>query len=258
MNLTSQFIESVVSNPWVGFGGVLIGIIGVTITAFIYFKNKKIKSPCYTIRSNNIVRGLVSNIEQLTMFYSDEPIENLTVSKIMFWNAGRDTISEQDIANADPLMVYVKDDYKILNVKIIHIENPVNQFSISTIDDNHIGINFDYIDKDEGLIIQLFHTGKSNEDIEIQGTIKGVGNLQHKNFVGEGDVSSKIGNLQILFVMMQGLGLGLMASIIEDFAVTVRYGIYFLIFIYILSMFNLYYSKRKIPKKLAGTFDEEF
>lgn len=51
------------------------------------------------------------------MRYSGPQIENLTVTKIAFWNAGRDTIDNQDVASAGPF-VHVKEGYKILDVKI--------------------------------------------------------------------------------------------------------------------------------------------
>src|SRR5258708_1464899 len=39
-------------------------------------------------------------------------------------------------------------------------------------------IDFDYFDKDEGIIVQIFHTGKLSRDLEIQGIIKGAGTVR--------------------------------------------------------------------------------
>jgi hypothetical protein len=36
-------------------------------------------------------------------------------------------------------------------------------------------MNFEYLDKNDGAILQIVHTGKSSADIKIGGTIKGVG-----------------------------------------------------------------------------------
>ena len=36
-----------------------------------------------------------------------------------------------------------------------------------------LNINFEYLDRNNGGSIQLYHTGKSNKDIELLGKIKG-------------------------------------------------------------------------------------
>ena len=45
-----------------------------------------------------------------------------------------------------------------------------------TLEDRRVvNINFDYCRKNEGVVVELYHTGSSNEDVKIAGTIKGVG-----------------------------------------------------------------------------------
>jgi hypothetical protein len=115
------------------------------------------------------------------MLYAGKPIENLTVTKVAFWNAGKETIHSNDIASADPLVVKIKNDHEMLNAKVTYSKNPANQFSISDIkNQKQFTLQFDYLDKDEGAIIQILHTGISGEDIDVTGTVKGVGKLHRK------------------------------------------------------------------------------
>jgi hypothetical protein len=110
------------------------------------------------------------------MAYAGERISNLTTTKLAFWNNGKDTINGSDIASADPLMVKVNDGCKILDSSVLYVKNAANQFIINQSDDrSHMLIQFDYLDADEGGVIQLLHTGKSSDDIEVCGTIKGAG-----------------------------------------------------------------------------------
>ena len=178
----SQLTEWLETNPWWGFVGFIMAILGFASAIIIYIKVKNVKSPCYAVQSRNIVRDFVSKIDTLEMLYSGKPIENLTATKIAFWNAGRDTINSQDIASTDPLTVHVKKGCKILDTKVLYMKNLVNRFSITTADDlSNITLNFEYLDKEEGAIIQILHTGKSSEDIEIRGTIKGAGKPVQKH-----------------------------------------------------------------------------
>jgi len=176
MIISSQLNEWFFSNLW--------SIISLTITLafaiYFYLKSKKVKLPLYSHWSINIINELVNKFESLEMTYSGLPIENLTVTKILFWNGGNDTIDNQDISRVDPLKIHLKENYKILESNVLYSKNPANQFSVKTACDKSDAIlKFDYLDKDEGGIVQLIHTGISDKDIEIQGTIKGGGKPIH-------------------------------------------------------------------------------
>ncbi len=179
MNL-SQFIELSATNPWLIIASFLITIISLLLAIIFYFKSKRDKKLYYAILSHNIVRDLVSRIDSLEMLYAGERIENLTAIKIAFWNAGNDTIKGQDIKK--PLTVTVENGYKILKAEPLHIIDDINKFSINlSYDKSHINVYFKYLDKNQGEIIQLFHNGKSGNDIKIDGYIIGSGAPIHKN-----------------------------------------------------------------------------
>lgn len=182
-NVTSinQLAGWVETNPWWGFIGCIFAVVALIGMFVLYIKGKKIKLPYYIIRSINIVKDYASRIESLELLYSGQKIENLTITKIAFWNGGRDTIDKSDIAPADPLAIRIKGDAKILDTRIIFEKNPANKFSIIlSTDQTYVTSNFDFIDKDEGVVIELIHTGKSNKDIEFTGTIKGAGNIMER------------------------------------------------------------------------------
>ncbi|MCJ7497383.1 MAG: hypothetical protein MUO78_04530 [candidate division Zixibacteria bacterium] len=176
MSSFSQFAEWLARNPWFTIAAVLVNLLAFTLAIIFYIKGRKIKLPRYAVRSINIVKNLVSGIESLEILYCGQQIENLTVSRIAFWNAGSDTIDGEDISAIEPLTFHVKEGYKILDQKIIYQSRPANQFSVNRAKDrSYVLLDFDYIDKKQGTIIQLFHTGRSSEDIECRGSIKGAG-----------------------------------------------------------------------------------
>jgi hypothetical protein len=181
MSSIPQLAEWWVLNPWVGIVSLIIAVLSAILMIILHIKGKKVKLPCYTFRSNNLVKDLFSRIGPLEMRYSGQQIENLTVTKIAFWNAGRDTIDKRDIVSADPPTVHVKEGYKILEPIKLYAINPSNQFSTITSEDrSYFTLQFDYVDKGEGVVIQFFHTGLSSEDVEISGRIKGAGELIYK------------------------------------------------------------------------------
>lgn len=163
-------------NPWLSVLSFLFALLSVILAVIFFIKSRRSKEPRYAIRSTNLIRDFTSRLEALEMTYAGKRISNLTVTKLLFWNNGKDTINGRDIASADPLMVKVKDEYKILDSSLLYTKNDANQFSIRHSDDgSHVLIQFDYLDQGEGGVIQLLHTGKSSGDIEVCGSIKGAG-----------------------------------------------------------------------------------
>lgn len=177
-NSTYEAVANIGTNPWLTVLSLIVAIIGIILTIIFYFKSKKVKSPCYAIRSNNIIKDFVSKFEALEMRYAGQVIKNLTVSKIAFWNTGGETIDKDDIIRADPIVISIKNDFKILDFKIIAMDNKTNNFQLARNEDqSNVNINFDYIDKNDGIVIQLIHTGYSNNDIDIHGRLKGAGEI---------------------------------------------------------------------------------
>ena len=167
MNFTFNSIASIVA--------IVLSIVAIVVTRW-YYKEKK---PFYSIRSVNIIKNIFDDFDLLELSYSGKKIENFTVSKIAFWNGGLETIHRKDIVSPEPLIVKAKEGTDILDAKIIYSRDPANEFSL-TKDQLQFRLDFDYIDKGHGTIIQLIHTGLSNTDIEVKGKIKGAGPLKMK------------------------------------------------------------------------------
>lgn len=164
-------------NGWFGIIGLIVGIVGIALS----IKSKKERKPRYCIRSFNLVNDLVSKVESLKIFYSDAEIKNVTISKLIFWNDGRETIESSDITVIEPLLIEPKESVQILDAKIVHSKESSNGFTLKKVEGKQsFQLNFDYVDKGEGIIIQIIHTGTSSNDIKINGKIKGAGKPKFK------------------------------------------------------------------------------
>lgn len=180
-----QDIQIWLTSSWFNLISLGVGIIGILVGIISYFKSRKVKLPCYTTRSTNIVRDLINKFESVQMFYAGQPIENMTVTKIAFWNSGNETLNAQDIAAADPLRIHVKNDSKILDAKILYQKNKANKFELSSAEkESDVYLRFDYVDKYEGAVVQIIHTGKSNQNVVLEGKIKGTKRLKYNKLRG--------------------------------------------------------------------------
>ncbi|MDD5447112.1 MAG: hypothetical protein PHY36_04435 [Methanocellales archaeon] len=277
MSIFLEFVQWLEANYWSIIVSAIISIPSLVVAIILYIKSKKVKLPHYSIRSTNIVRDLVSRLQHLQMLYSGQEIENLTATKIAFWNKGRDTINSQDIASADPLIISIKDGYKILDAKIIYTKNTANQFSVIPSDDrSYVKMHFDYLDKDDGAIIQILHTGKSSKDIEFCGKIKGSDKLtrvmpveslpRYSESVGSYLSKSKR-NLAFLAIILGtplvmifvSIPFFIIAAVSILFKIAVLIVVIILLIFWLMAGFMLLFNllKRRIPKGFE-VFEEDF
>jgi hypothetical protein len=180
MNSTmiTDAIDDIGKSSWLSILAFIIGLFSVLYA----LKNKKERLPCYAIASKNIIRDFVSIFKRLEIKYSDQDIKNFTVTKVAFWNKGGKTINKEDVVTADPISIHIKNGNKILDREIIGENEKTNNFSLDeSADGARFNINFDYIDKNNGIVIQILHTGKSSEDIEFCGKIKEAGEVKRIN-----------------------------------------------------------------------------
>jgi hypothetical protein len=154
---------------------LLTFVIGLIVSYYFYIKSIKVKEPVYAISSINLVSDYKSDYPNLNVSYKKRRVENLTLSKILFYNRGAETINRIDIETINHIKVVVKAGIKILDASILLTNNLSNQFSVD-IDrrENCVLLNFDYIDQNQGAVLQVVHTGRSSGDINVTGDIKGA------------------------------------------------------------------------------------
>jgi hypothetical protein len=188
MTKMNELIEWLNDNPWLNLVFLFLAIASIIVSFLLYFKSKKIKKPTYLIKSFNLIKRKATKIKQVKLYYDKEVINNLTVTKVSIWNKGNQTINNSDVAPKDPLRIEISNDFNFLSANIAYVKKEANNFKISLnkAKDNVI-IDFDYFHTGEGVIVELYHTGTSSDDIKLFGTIKDVKSLYkgevHKEYL---------------------------------------------------------------------------
>jgi hypothetical protein len=170
-----SFINTLSGNPLVVLLSIIMAIIAIVIPIVLYFKSKKKKSISYNI-DTHLLDNYEKKINGITIKYSGEDIERISVTNFLFSNDGTETIHQKDISYNDKFSIRIKDDFNILNTSIIDITNEANDIKFSY-DKKEINIDFEYIDKGDSFKIQIFHTGRTNKDFDINGYIIGFGRI---------------------------------------------------------------------------------
>ncbi|CAM4412690.1 hypothetical protein ZORO111903_19630 [Zobellia roscoffensis] len=149
---------------------LILSLLGIFLAIFFFINGKREKLPYYRIKSFSIVDEKISSLDNLKVEFKGSEISNLTSTQIAIFNVGELAIKKDDIALKDKLRIETNSNVQILDWKIKYVSNEINNFSVDHIS-NKLEIDFDYFSKNEGIIIQLFHNGKSSEELDVKGTI---------------------------------------------------------------------------------------
>ncbi|MDZ4339860.1 MAG: hypothetical protein U1B94_06535, partial [candidate division NC10 bacterium] len=181
MVLTMDTLSRTVQSPLFSLLLALVTVFSVVLSFIFYFRSRRAKEPCWAIHSNNLVRDFRAKLPDLNIQYGNEEVENLTVAKVLFWNRGGGTINSDDIAEGDPLRVEATGALRILDAKILQANSPASQFKVRLDRDrNALFLEFDFLDKNHGALLQLIHSGTSSTDLVVKGTVKGGGTPKRK------------------------------------------------------------------------------
>ena len=163
----SVFFERLPSNPYAWCITVIIAIISVVL-AYRSIPRKKIKC---TYESRRLITKNKSEFSKLNILYGGKQVVSVTVTKVTFWNAAFPTIDKKDLIERDPFSITVNNG-EILDLSVLEGEDTSNEIDINKIDNCSAKIYFDYLDRKEGGIVQIVHTG-DEDSIVISKKIKG-------------------------------------------------------------------------------------
>lgn len=175
-------IELCFSNSmWVNVVSFFLTVMSIVLSFFFYFKSKKVKKPVYMLRTVNLVRENVRKINTVDILYGGEKVDNLSITKIALWNEGRETVKGSDVAENSPIRLGIDGDCHFLDAEIIYQKKASNGFAVSISEDRKfVDIKFDYFDFEQGMVLQVLHTGNKSGDLTLFGEIMSVGKIRRK------------------------------------------------------------------------------
>ena len=136
------------------------------------------KRPLYTVESFNLINDSSSEIDNLDIKYNFcssnkekctlESLDRLTITRVLFWNGGREKIDKTDVDD-NPITVKISNGNKILKTKLIHSSNKKANLRLNPLTNT---ILFSFLDTGNGGVIEVVHTGASDEDIILEGYVE--------------------------------------------------------------------------------------
>jgi len=161
-----------------------ISMLGIAVAILLYLKAKPYKFLTLKMFSTNIVSDTKN--EDIEIHYKGIAAKQLTETKVSLTNTGNKTIVDTDIARLNPICIKAKEGYRILDVSLVASSSEDGNFSISTkknaSSDEYI-LNFDFIERKEGCIIQIIHDGINSSAFSISGKVMGGNRINSKKYI---------------------------------------------------------------------------
>lgn len=171
-----RWVRDFVSNPYVSLSTIILAVISVIYSYYLYRKSLKYKYLSFNLTSLNIVRNSKSAFPKLSISYESTQLDTLTTSNIVIRNYGTDAVTRQDIAPADPIRISTRSESgeQILDYEVSYTSNPTNKISANKVSANIIEITFDFLDPNDYVMIKVLHTGVDSQALVVNGTVIGA------------------------------------------------------------------------------------
>lgn len=171
------FLKALFSQGWVGtLIGIIIGIIGVTISFFLYKASQIGPRLVYQVHALRLIekeRKVLS--EEVDICFKGKSVSRLTKTYIVLWNSGKAMINGENIVEDDPLKLEISENAEVLQARTLKVTREANKFTVKINPHslNEVICNFDYLDPGDGAVIELLHTDEKRYP-GVQGTIRGL------------------------------------------------------------------------------------
>ncbi|MCU0439841.1 MAG: hypothetical protein MUC49_18310 [Raineya sp.] len=187
--MLQDFIKFFEGNAWMNILFFVLAIVSIILAIIFYYKSLKDKKPVYTKRTFHVIDNNISTLKKIQIYYNEQLIKDLSITKVAFWNSGKEPIRKSDIATTDPIVISTNEEIVIYDFELVFYQN-VNDVIIKQLDKNKISIEFDFLNHNDGFILNVYHNGISSNEIKIEGTI--IGGKKVQNGITKYSLTNKI------------------------------------------------------------------
>lgn len=253
---------------WSEIISILIGLLGLLFALISYFKSNRKQLPQYLMHTARLRSSMFEN-SSIEIRQSDRIIEELCVSMVAIWNKGI-TIKHEDVATKVPLQIVAPDDAEILEMQPLYADEANNiQYNRSD-DKKKVHIDFEYLAKNDGIVLKIFHTCREGESLKVYCALNSGVKIAHaRGMIMK--MTSMLANKVSVRTATRFLGIMLIIlCVIEILTLLLGVEINFLhmdnqlvkniqLLLYIFLLFYVYraFFYRRLPKKLAKAYNEE-
>ncbi|MBK7380317.1 MAG: hypothetical protein IPJ03_15240 [Ignavibacteriales bacterium] len=175
-----EILQNIDGNTILNVISLFVGLLGILLAVIFFVKSIKKKIPYYEVNSFNIISTkLEKKINDIEIFYKGQKVTSVTVSKIVIWNSGNETIRKSDIPETNKFTIDIEEDYEIYNYEILSITDSDCTLELKQ-ETEGIVLDFNYLEPNQGFVVKLTHSGNNSNCLSLTGKVIGGNKLEHK------------------------------------------------------------------------------
>lgn len=204
----------------IGITGLVASFIFGILSLVFYFKAKSVRLPSFVY--DHVLMQTRSHPE-ITISFRGEKIDNLSRSRILFINKGKKEIRVQDKPQSGFPKVIFPNGTRILSVSIPATSSPDIMFRAEKTTDTTLEIGYDYLNKDDGGIVEVLFDGTASTKtpIEYKAPLIGAAPTSSYRYVAR----PKIFDL-IFWILMFSVLAFISLLILSDFGLSLFKGVF--------------------------------
>ena len=148
---------------------IFIALVALIFVCYFFYWSQKFKRFSIFKKTNILAYLTEYEPDALRLYYDDKEIRDVSVTRIALWNSGTETIHSSEKPDDGMLSISIKDGSKIsiLDCSVEYVMNPGDYYkqdvfvSPKKIEDDRFILLFDQIKRNNGLILQVIHTGSA-------------------------------------------------------------------------------------------------
>jgi hypothetical protein len=164
--------ELAVTGLIIGIAGIVAGILA---SYYFYLKARERIDPRYLLQYEPLVGSSSGAMRDVSVLYRDTEITNLNRCVLAIWNRGTRAITRDAVAENDKVRVCLPKGASALGTGIAWVSRPAVNLSASASDTGSaVTIGFDFLDKDDGGVIEILYQGDPKLPPTLSGSIMGA------------------------------------------------------------------------------------
>jgi len=156
----------------------IITTAALILSVYFYIKSRKIKNISFSFTNNVIIDSEKIKFEKLKINYEDDVLKSLNITIFTIENIGNQVIEFEDIDENDKLRICLLNNHKIFDYSII--DRSKKTIDIGKVNPDSLLIDFKFLNAGDFIKIQILHDGATDDDIKLEGRIRGINSFQSK------------------------------------------------------------------------------
>ena len=151
-------------------------IAGVLLTLLSVWVTWKEKVPVYLVSRAEMIARPASIASRLSIRWDGNEVENVSLTRVAFWNQGKQYLDKTDFTDTDPFRIVPSEPVRILYAQHVRASRPSLRFD-ANIDGSVIYLAVhgnDGLEYMAGGEFQIAYTSSKPVEFSVQGRVKGA------------------------------------------------------------------------------------